>query len=65
MTREEIMLAQIKRDCLGLDLIKLKETAFHRTNDLEFDVTLSRGGALPQGSGLELLKAIGREQSAV
>jgi hypothetical protein len=52
------------RDLFELGFIQLKEQAFHPTQQCEFYVTLSRTGALPSGTRLELLKQILDEQSA-
>jgi SAM-dependent methyltransferase len=51
------------RDLFELGFIQLKELAFHSTQGSEFYVTLSRHGRLPEGTRLELLGQILREQS--
>ena len=51
------------RDLYELGFIELKELAFHPTQGSEFYVTLSRHGHLPEGTRLELLGQILREQS--
>jgi 2-polyprenyl-3-methyl-5-hydroxy-6-metoxy-1,4-benzoquinol methylase len=51
------------RDLFELGFIQLKELAFHPTQGSEFYITLSRHGHLPEGTRLELLRQILREQS--
>ena len=51
------------RDLFELEFIQLKELAFHPSQGSEFYVALSRSGALPPGTRLELLEQILREQS--
>jgi predicted SAM-dependent methyltransferase len=51
------------RDLFELGLIQLKELAFHPSQGSEFYIALSRSGALPPGTRLELLEQILREQS--
>ena len=53
----------IMRDLFELEFIQLKELAFHPSQGNEFYVALSRSGALPPGTRLELLEQILREQS--
>ena len=53
----------IMRDLFELEFIQLKELAFHPSQGSEFYVALSRSGALPPGTRLELLEQILREQS--
>ena len=52
------------RDLFELGFIQLKEFAFHPPQGSEFYITLSRQGHLPEGTRLELLGQILREQSA-
>jgi hypothetical protein len=52
------------RDLFELGFIQLKEQTFHLTQLCEFYVTLSRRGALPSATRLELLQQILHEQSA-
>jgi len=49
------------RDLLDLELIQLKELAFHPTSGHEFYVTLSRGGERPPQARLEMLQQIANE----
>jgi len=51
------------RDLFELGFIQLKELAFHPPEGSEFYITLSRQGHLPEGTRLELLEQILREQS--
>jgi hypothetical protein len=51
------------RDLFELEFIQLKELAFHPSEGSEFYIALSRAGALPPGTRLELLQQILREQS--
>ena len=51
------------RDLFELGFIQLKELAFHPPQGSEFHITLSRQGRLPEGTRLELLGQILREQS--
>jgi len=51
------------RDLFELGFIQLKELAFHPPQGSEFYITLSRQGRLPEGTRLELLGQILREQS--
>ena len=51
------------RDLFELGFIQLKELAFHPSQGSEFYIALSRSGALPPGTRLELLEQILREQS--
>jgi len=51
------------RDLFELGFIQLKELVFHPTQGSEFYITLSRHGHLPEGTRLELLAQILREQS--
>jgi hypothetical protein len=50
------------RDLFELGFIQLKELAFYPPQGSEFYVTLSRHGHLPEGTRLELLEQILREQ---
>ena len=51
------------RDLFELGFIQLKELAFHPSQGSEFYIALSRAGALPPGTRLDLLQEIHREQS--
>jgi hypothetical protein len=51
------------RDLFELEFIQLKELAFHPSQGSEFYIALSRVGALPPGTRLELLEQVLREQS--
>ena len=51
------------RDLFELGFIQLKELAFHLSQGSEFYIALSRAGALPPGTRLELLEQILLEQS--
>jgi hypothetical protein len=51
------------RDLFELEFIQLKELGFHPSEGSEFYIALSRAGALPPGTRLELLQQILREQS--
>ena len=53
MTREEVILAHIKRDGLGLEI----------GAGSEFYIAHSRTGELPAGTRQELLQQVDREQS--
>jgi hypothetical protein len=52
-------------DLYALGYTKLREVAFHPTEDSEFYVTLGRHGEGPRMSRLEILKAIDAEVAAV
>ena len=54
----------IVRDLLDLELIKLKELAFHPTSGHEFYATLSRLGQRPPQQRLEMLQRIANELAA-
>jgi hypothetical protein len=51
------------RDLFELGLTQLKELAFHPSQGSEFYIALSRAGALPPGTRLDLLQEVLREQS--